>query len=191
MDIRDRALVILAERKKEAEANGSTKDDNGEKKKKEKGQRLTQKEKREKEWDELRPICIELVNEIDDFGAGFRKPTWRDLLVVRMVKWPYYMSTSIFWWSKYALRRLRKIELNEEERLALTKNAVGQVTWVAATEEEREEMLTLELWITDNLAEWREEQEMKLAGLSANRRKQIKKWRKKGGEPTEEDFKMD
>lgn len=191
MDIRDRALVILAERKKEAEANGSTKDDNGEKKKKEKGQRLTQKEKREKEWDELRPICIELVNEVDDFGAGFRKPTWRDLLVVRMVKWPYYMSTSIFWWSKYALRRLRKIELNEEERLALTKNAVGQVTWVAATEEEREEMLTLELWITDNLAEWREEQEMKLAGLSANRRKQIKKWRKKGGEPIEEDFKMD
>ena len=72
------------------------------------------------------------------------------------------------------------MELNEEEREVLTKNAVGEVSWISASDEEREKMLTLELWVTENLVEWREDQEMKLAGLSANRIKQIKKMRKKG-----------
>lgn len=192
IDIRARALAILAEKKKEEKessaANGAP--SKGEKKKK--GPKMTGKEKKEKEWDELRPICIELVNEIDDFGAGFRKPTMQDLLVVRMVKWPYYLTRSALWWSKYALRRLRKVELNEEEREVLTKNAVGEVTWVAVSDEEREKMLTLKLWITDNLVEWREEQEMKLAGLSKNRMKQIKKMRKKGSaEFLEDDLHLD
>eukprot|EP00571_Detonula_confervacea_P016052 CAMPEP_0172307900 /NCGR_PEP_ID=MMETSP1058-20130122/8661_1 /TAXON_ID=83371 /ORGANISM="Detonula confervacea, Strain CCMP 353" /LENGTH=423 /DNA_ID=CAMNT_0013020207 /DNA_START=61 /DNA_END=1332 /DNA_ORIENTATION=+ len=191
IEIREKALVILAEKKKkESEANETNGASNGQKKKK--GPKMTGREKKEKEWEELRPICIELVNEIDDFGAGFRKPTMHDLLVLKMVKWPYYLTISILWWSKYAVRRLRKLELNDEERQVLTKNAVGEVTWVAVSDEERENMLTLELWTTDNLVEWRAEQEMKLAGLSANRRKQIKKMRKKGSaENLEEDLHLD
>lgn len=188
IDIRVKALAILAERK-EAEAS---KEMNGAGEKKKKGPKMTGKEKREKGWEELRPICIELVNEIDDFGAGFRKPTMQDLLVVRMVKWPYYLTKATLWWSKYALRRIRKMELNDEEREVLTRNAVGEVTWVAVSEEERETMVTLKLWISDNLVEWREEQEMKLAGLSANKRKQIKKLRKRGSaEVLDEDLHTD
>jgi len=191
IEIREKALAILAEKKKkesgENQSNGSTSKD-----KKKKGPKLSGKERKEKEWEELRPICRELVNEIEDFGAGFRKPTMRDLLVVKMFKWPYYLASSSVWWSKYALRRLRKLELNDEEREVLTRNAVGEVTWVAVSDEEREKMQTLELWNTDNLVEWREEQEMKMAGLSANRRKQIKKMRKRGSaEILEEDLHMD
>lgn len=191
IEIREKALVILAEKKKEESeaklANGTS--SNG---KKQKGPKMTAREKREKEWELLRPICVELVNEIDDFGAGFRKPTMQDLLVVKMVKWPYWLSTATLWWSKYAVRRLRNLELNDEEREVLTKNAVGEVTWVAVSDEEREKMVTLELWVTENLVEWREEQEMKLAGLSANRRKQIKKMRKRGSaEILDEDLHMD
>merc|ERR1712127_251344 len=71
IEIRVKALAILA-KKKEMESlsiatNGTS---SGEKKKK--GPKMTGREKKEKEWEELRPICIELVNEIDDFGAGFR-----------------------------------------------------------------------------------------------------------------------
>jgi len=191
IEIREKALVILAEKKKEEEeaklANGS----NGTEKKK-KGPKMTGRERKEKEWELMRPICVQLVNEIDDFGAGFRKPTIQDLLVVKMLKWPYYLTVATLWWSKYAVRRVRKVELNEEEREVLTKNAVGEVTWIAVSDEEREKMLTLQLWVTDNLVEWREEQEMKLAGLSANRRKQIKKIRKRGGaEIPDEDLHMD
>ena len=191
IEIREKALNILAEKKKkDAEESGSKTSSNGEKKKK--GPKPTARERKEKEWDELRPICIELVNEIDDFGAGFRKPTVQDLLVIKMVKWPYYLSCSILWWSKYGIRRLKKLELNEEEREVLTKNAVGEVTWIAASDEDRKEMLSLELWkSTENLIEWREEQEMKLAGLSANRRKQIKKMRRKGSAEDLEDLHMD
>jgi len=195
IEIREKALTILAERKKQAEEDGDKKDmsDNvSDKKKKDKGPKLTQREKREKGWNELRPICVELVNKIDDFGAGFRKPTLQDLLVIRMVKWPYYLAKSTLWWTKYAIRRLRKLELNDMEREVLTKNAVGKVAWVAVSEEERLEMLTLELWVTDNLVEWREEHEMKMAGLSANRRKQIKKMRKRvSADDQVDDFKVD
>jgi len=191
IEIRVKALVILAEKKKDEEeaklANGASSNE-----KKKKGPKMTGKERKEKEWDEMRPICIGLVNEIDDFGAGFRKPTMQDLLVVKMVKLPYYLTTSILWWSKYAVRRLRKLELNDDEREALTKNAVGEVSWIAVSDEERVKMLTLELWVTDNLVEWREEQEMKLAGLSVNKRKQIKKMRKRGSaEILDDDLHMD
>lgn len=188
IEIRGKALAILAEKKGEKgekQSNGTSTE------KKKKGPKMTGREKKEKEWDELRPICITLVNEIDDFGAGFRKPTFQDLLVVKMVKWPYYLTTSLLWWSKYALRRLRKFEINDEEREVLTKNAVGEVTWVAVSDEERKKMLTLDLWVTENLVEWREEQEMKLAGLSANKMKQIKKMRKKGSAESGEDLHMD
>jgi len=188
IDIRGKALAILAEKREEKEekqSNGTSTE------KKKKGPKMTGREKKEKEWDELRPICTKLVNEIDDFGAGFRKPTFQDFLVVKMVKWPYYLTTSLLWWSKYALRRLRKLEINDEEREVLTRNAVGEVTWVAVSDEERKKMLTLQLWVTDNLVEWREEQEMKLAGLSANKMKQIKKMRKKGGAESGEDLHMD
>lgn len=98
-----------------------------------------------------------------------------------MVKWPYKITKSIIWWSKYAIRRLKKLEYNEEEREALTINAVGEVAWVAASEEDRAKMLKCDLWVMDNLVEWKEEQEMNLAGLSETRKKQLKKYLKKKG----------
>lgn len=203
IEIRDKALTILAERKKKKEeeesaaatnqTNGNSNGSTSSPVKKKKGPKMTGREKKEKEWDELRPICIELVNQIDDFGAGFRKPTWQDILVVKMAKWPYYLTCYTLWWSKYAFRRLRKCELSEEEKEVLTKNAVGEVTWVAVSEEERENMIKLELWkSTEDLADWKEEQEMKLAGLSKTRIKQIKKMRKRGSaEILEEDLHME
>ena len=188
IEIREKALAILADKKqKELESTQNTP------KKKEKGPKLTAKEKREKEQVELRPICVELVNEIDDFGAGFRKPTYKDLLIVKMIKWPGHLGLATLWWSRYAIRRLRKLELNDEEREVLTKNAVGNVAWAASSDEERATMVTLELWVSDNLVEWREEQDMKREGLSANRRKQMKKLRKKGsgGDYIDDDLHLD
>lgn len=177
IEIREKAMAILTEkREKESEERSNEKSPQ-----KKKGPKLTGKEKREKEQEELRPICVSLVNEIDDFGAGFRKPTYKDLLIIKMIKWPGLIISAAFWWSKYAIRRMRKLELSDEEREVLTKNAVGEVAWTTASDEERASMITMELWVTDNLVEWREEEEMKRAGLSDNKRKQIKKMRKKMG----------
>lgn len=86
-EIREKALGILAERKgggvdgsvdEKEDVGGNKKSKAGDKKKK--GPKMSSKEKKEKEIEELRPIIVELVNEIDDFGAGFRKPTMHDLL---------------------------------------------------------------------------------------------------------------
>ena len=103
------------------------------------------------------------------------------LEVVRMVKWPYQLTKSIMWWSKYLIRRIKKLEYNDEERETLTISAVGQVAWVAASEEDRAKMLNMDLWVTDNLVAWKEEQEMNLTGLSATKKKQLKKYLKKKG----------
>ncbi len=176
IEIRAKAMEILAKKKEDA---GASQDDKATEKKK-KGPKLTAKERREKEQSELRPICIELVNEIDDFGGGFRKPTIHDLLILKMVKWPYHLATAAVWWTKYAVRRLKNLELDDEERLVLTKNAVGEVTWAAVSDEEREEMLTLDLWITENLVEFREKQEMKQAGVSSTMKKKIARMKKRG-----------
>ena len=46
----------------------------------EKASKMSSKEKKEKDKEELRPIIVKLVNEIHDFGAGFHKPTIQDLL---------------------------------------------------------------------------------------------------------------
>ena len=100
------------------------------------------------------------------------------LEVVRMVKWPYQLTKSIMWWSKYLIRRIKKLEYNDEEREALTISAVGQVAWVAASEEDRAKMLKMDLWVTDNLVAWKEEQEMNLSGLSATKKKQLKNFLK-------------
>ncbi|KAL3792105.1 hypothetical protein HJC23_013379 [Cyclotella cryptica] len=199
IEIREQALEILAEMKKESVTteqsdNGVNTTKNlktGEKKKKEKASKVSSKEKKEKNKEELRPIIVKLVNEIHDFGAGFHKPTLQDLLIVRMVKWPYHLTKSAVWWSKYALRRLKNLELNDEERETLTINAVGEVAWVAASEEDRCNMLKMDLWITENLVSWKEEQELHQLGLSANRKKQIKKLKKRGVSLIEEDDKMD
>jgi curved DNA-binding protein CbpA len=198
-EIREKALGILAERKgsgvdgsvdEKEDGGGNKKSKAGDKKKK--GPKMSSKEKKEKEIEELRPIIVELVNEIDDFGAGFRKPTMHDLLVVRMVKWPYRLTKWLLWWGKYGIRRLKKLEYNEEEREALTISAVGEVAWVAASDEDREKMLTMDLWVMDNLVAWKEEQEMNQLGLSATKKKQIKKLKKRGVLPDDDYYdKMD
>mmetsp|Transcript_19884 Transcript_19884/g.29334 ORF Transcript_19884/g.29334 Transcript_19884/m.29334 type:complete len:388 (+) Transcript_19884:167-1330(+) len=121
----------------------------------------TKKETKVFENELVRPIIQELVLEIQDFGAGFHQPTWRDVLVVRMVKWPVVIVKEIMWQGKYYSRRLAKAELNDVEKEVLTSRAVGPLAWESAKEKDREEMISMELWNMENLEEWWELQEVK------------------------------
>lgn len=121
----------------------------------------TKKETKAFENELVRPIIQELVLEIQDFGAGFHQPTWRDVLVVRMVKWPVVIVKEIMWQVKYYSRRLAKAELNDVEKEVLTSRAVGPLAWESAKEKDREEMISMELWNMENLEEWWELQEVK------------------------------
>eukprot|EP00551_Chaetoceros_affinis_P003474 CAMPEP_0203654064 /NCGR_PEP_ID=MMETSP0088-20131115/34209_1 /ASSEMBLY_ACC=CAM_ASM_001087 /TAXON_ID=426623 /ORGANISM="Chaetoceros affinis, Strain CCMP159" /LENGTH=418 /DNA_ID=CAMNT_0050514207 /DNA_START=250 /DNA_END=1506 /DNA_ORIENTATION=- len=177
LELRKKAEAMLKEQK---EKEGGSSSNGSEKASLKKSKmKMTKKEMREKENEELRPLIMELVKEINDFGAGFHQPTWRDLLVVRMAKWPMYVASGLVWQTKYLFRRLRKLELNDEERQVLTKRAVGPVAWEAASDADREEMLTRDLWVMDNLELWLEDQEIRQ--FSKGQQKRINRMRKKEG----------
>lgn len=177
--LRDEAMEILAQRDKdENNTNGATTTTEVEAKKKKK-QKLTPTEKKQQLQEMLRPIIAELVeNKHDDFGAGFHKPTWKDLLIVKAVKFPYYFVDGIIWNLNYFIRRLMKKELSDEEREILTIRAVGDIAWHSASEEEKEDMKKRELWISQNMLDWEEDQEIK--NLSPSEQKRFARMKKKG-----------
>lgn len=180
--LRQQALDLKAERELEAAtiepstSNVSTSSSSSKKKKG--GKKVSGKEKKQMEQEALAPIVAELVNEMKDFGGGFHQPTWKDLFVVALVKFPFKLLSGMLWNAKYLLRRLQKKELNENEMEVLTERAVGPIVWETASDEEREKMLEQQLWIAANLEEWREEQEIK--NLSAAEQKYYNKLKKKG-----------
>ncbi len=137
----------------------------------------TKKEVKHFENEQLRPIIEELVLEIKDFGAGFHQPTWRDILIVRMIQWPLVIGSEVMWLAKYYSRRLVGAELNDDEKEKLTKRAVGPVAWETASSNEKEEMIGMKLWIMEHLEEWAELQEIKQ--LSSKEQKMYGRLKKK------------
>lgn len=171
--IREQAMEILEKQKEqEAEANGDSPT------KKNKKGKSTPTERRKAQQDALRPIVTEIVDKMEDFGAGFHKPTWRDLLVIRLAYVPYYLFEGITWNLKYMFRRLLKKELNDEERERLTIRAVGDIAWHSASEEERESWIHRDLWVVANMVDWEEEQQVKF--LSPGDQKRYARMKKKG-----------
>ena len=140
------------------------------------GSKVSGKEKKEKENEELRPIIEKLAYEITDFGAGFHKPTWKDLAILKMAVWPLHLAMGTAWQVKYWIRRIQKLDLNEEEQLVLTERAVGHVIWEFSTEDEKNAMVKRELWKLSNLKEWNEEREF--AKLSKSEQKQYRMMKK-------------
>ena len=130
------------------------------------------------ENEQLRPIIEELVLEIQDFGAGFHQPTWRDILVVKMAYWPISIGKEVAWLAKYYSRRLTGKELNDAEKEVLTRRAVGPVAWESANAKSRAEMIiSMKLWVMENLEEWSELQEIKQ--LSSKEQKMYERMKKK------------
>jgi DnaJ family protein C protein 25 len=150
--------------------------------------KLSAREKKQRQNDELRPIIIqELVSDMHDFGAGFHKPTWRDLLVVRMVHWPYHLAVGVVWQLNFWRPRIQKLEWTDEEKSVMTERAVGHVAWELATEEDRVAMgVGRELWVLPNLVAWKEEQELKKLS-KAHHQKHIAKMKKRSSSALKDD----
>lgn len=182
IDIRAKAIAILEKQQAAAataETNGDKTDTaNGKtKKKKEKG--VDKKGKKETDDEALKPIIVELVEAIDDFGGGYAKPTWKDMFVVQLAKSPFYFVTSLLWWSKFGLRRLAKKDYNDEELEFFTRRAVGDIIWDTLSVEERKALEKRELWKVSNFQEWKEEEEIKT--LSTKEQKIYLREKKKEG----------
>lgn len=181
--LREEALQVFKEQEAQAQAmNGTSADESSsaaaKNAKKKTTKKVASKDKKRVEQMALEPIVKDLVYAMDDFGGGFHKPTWKDLMIVSLVRFPYDFSIGVAWHANYMLRRWQGKELNEEERQVLTKRAVGPVVWDTASEEEQKEMVGRELWISANMAEWEEEQEIKK--LSKAEQKEYFRMKKKG-----------
>jgi curved DNA-binding protein CbpA len=175
--LRKEAMDIITEREKD-ENNADTAA-GAEDAKKKKKMKLTATEKKQQLQESLRPIIADLVeNWHEDFGAGFHKPTWKDLLLVKVFQFPYYFVGAVIWNTKYVIRRLMKKELSDEEREILTIRAVGDIAWHSASEEERKEWKTKDLWISLNMLDWEEDQEIKT--LCPSDQKRFARMKKKG-----------
>lgn len=182
--LRAQATEIL-EKQQKAEATKSSEDAASSSKDKapqassKKKAKLSAKERKKQEQELLRPIVCDLVHAMDDFGAGFHKPTYKDLLAYKCVAtWPLTIVQGTVWHMAYWTRRLRGIELNEEEKAVLTERSVGYVFWEGSSEEERLQLIKRELWIAENFREWSEEQEVKK--LPSSHQKSYNKAKKKG-----------
>jgi len=177
-EIREEAIKILAEERKGSERASATKESNASVPKKggKRGSKVSSKEKKEKENGELRPIIEKLAYEITDFGAGFHKPTWKDLAILKMAVWPVHLVMGTAWQVKYWIRRIQKLDLNEQEKVVLTERAVGHVMWEFSSEDEKNAMVKRELWKLPNLKEWNEEREF--AKLSKSEQKQYRLMKK-------------
>lgn len=185
MEIRQKALEILSKQQKEDEDKGMGEVEKGKEMKSnrqaKKEARLSSKQdKKKQEQEGLQKIVEELVHDIDDFGAGFHKPTMKDMFVLKLFKFPVTITKGIVWRGKFYFRRLLKKEFSKEEVELMTRMYVGDIAWETVSEKEREKMLTLELWKTDNLEEWREEQRVKLMSSGDQKRFAREKKRNKG-----------
>jgi len=172
--LRERALELMNEDNDKKEAANATNGDLADSKKGgKKGMKLTSKEKKQKMNDELRSYVTKLAYEIEDFGAGFHKPTWKDMAMLKMAKFlSVDFATGVVWQVQYWMRRIQKLPLTEEEKSVLTERAVGHVIWEFASEEEKTKLVSKELWELKNLAEWNEEREF--SKLSKSEQKQHK-----------------
>ena len=182
--LRQEALEELAKREKADETSSSSSPSKANSSKKSK-KSLSGKEKRRQEQEQLLPILKEMVSHMHDFGGGFHQPTWRDLLIVSLAKLPYKIGKELWWFTKYYVRRWRKLPLSDEERTELTRRAVGPLVWETSSEEDRDALIKRELWVVSNLAEWSEEQEFNK--LSAWEKKEYMKLKKKGIVPDKDD----
>ncbi|GKY99749.1 hypothetical protein MPSEU_000928800 [Mayamaea pseudoterrestris] len=192
-ELREHAMQVLEEREQaaaakeasvtnktasEAAATPSKSTASAKKQTKKVKDKLSGKERKQKEMDALKSIIVEIVSEMRDFGGGYHLPTWRDLLIISLLKFPFRVVKNMAWLSTYYARRLRGLPLSHDEKRVLTERAVGPIIWDTSSDEQREVLVKRELWVVANLSEWSEEQDYEK--LSNGEKKLLKKMKKKG-----------
>ena len=86
--------------------------------------------------------------------GGYKKPEMNDLYIVKMFMLPL---TIYQWGSTYYHRYLSGAVLSEEEKMQMTKEAVGPGTWQELTPIERQELMERKIWEWSELSKWRSE----------------------------------
>jgi len=105
---------------------------------------------KEEEENIIRNIIIDRM----DIRGAYAKPDWKDMLWIQLVILPYTIFKFVQWYCSWIWRFwIKREEYTREEHLYLIRKNMGvsQGKFNMMEEEEIEEMLELELWISENL----------------------------------------
>ncbi|XP_056146989.1 dnaJ homolog subfamily C member 25 [Lampris incognitus] len=150
---------------------------------KEKGKNRRSKEEiREQEEEVIRDI---IKNKIDIKG-GYQKPNFSDILLCKIVLFPYYLVTYVRWYVSWIYRfHICGEEYGEEEKLYIIRlhMKMSQSQFDRVDEQLRTVFLEKRLWIRDNFEVYKHEQEeeMKVKMATDHRMKRYRRWMKNEG----------
>eukprot|EP00112_Aurelia_sp_Birch-Aquarium-sp1_P005630 Seg1641.18 transcript_id=Seg1641.18/GoldUCD/mRNA.D3Y31 product="DnaJ subfamily C member 25-like" protein_id=Seg1641.18/GoldUCD/D3Y31 len=144
-----------------------------------KGKKLKGRKSKEERREEEARILREVVENSIDIRGGYSKPSLWEILWVQLLMSPYYIALYISWGARWVWKFwILKEEYGEEEKGYLTRKAIGlsELYWEAIDDYSRKEYLARELWIKENLKEFKEEQEEEMRVKMAENNKS-KMWR--------------
>ncbi|KAG9281666.1 hypothetical protein AMEX_G214 [Astyanax mexicanus] len=150
---------------------------------KEKGKNRRSKEEiREEEEEIIRDI---IKNKIDIKG-GYQKPNISDILLFKIILFPYYMCTYVAWYCSWIYRfTVRGEEYGEEEKLYIIRKnmKMSQAQFDSLDDHLRQTFLERQLWIKENYEVYKQEQEeeMKMKMAMDPRWKRYRRWMKSEG----------
>lgn len=127
------------------------------------------------------PIFLQVVEEIVagvKIEGGYKKPEWRDLIIVRVVMLPY---ATVQWAQTYHRRYLSKQPIPLEDKVEMSREKVGLATWEEMDETIRHKLIEREIWKSDVYAAWVEEKQVEelkknsKGGKHSKKRQQVEK----------------
>ncbi|KAM6985898.1 dnaJ homolog subfamily C member 25 [Aplochiton taeniatus] len=150
---------------------------------KEKGKNRRSKEEiREQEEEVIRDI---IKNKIDIKG-GYQKPNISDILLCKIVLFPYYLTSYVMWYATWVYKfTICREEYGEEEKLYIIRKnmKMSQAQFDSLEEHLKETYLEKQLWIKENYEVYKQEQEeeMKMKMALDPRMKRYRRWMKNEG----------
>ncbi|XP_065903106.1 dnaJ homolog subfamily C member 25-like [Dysidea avara] len=143
---------------------------------------MTRDDIKQEEEQVLRSVIEQNINIM----GGYRKPHLWDVLAVQMLLWPYYGVCYLRWYIHWVWKfDIQKCSYGNEEKAYLTRKRVGITfnQWELIGEAKRNELINRELWIPDNLAAYKKEQEeeMKEKMAESTKHKQYRRYMKTHG----------
>jgi len=111
------------------------------------------------------------------------QPKLSDTIAIEMFKLPLTLSYGLKFYGTWFLKyKLAGQEYDAEAMEYLTMRAVGvsKKEWAAASEEEKEELVSKQLWVPENLAEWEAAIGPSSPGKKSGKDKRLARQKKKG-----------
>lgn len=144
--------------------------------------KMSKAELREEQEIKIRQI----IEEKMDIKGAYAKPKVTDVLWVQLIILPYTMAKYLHWYFSWIWRfTVLRQPYGDEQKLYLIRKfmKLGQYQFDGLEEYEKQSYLDMELWIKENFAEWKAEQEeeMKAKLAESSRHKSYRRYLKNHG----------